>query len=504
MPSAVIKRLFGSHPVPSVVSAHALVFGACLLLVVVCHWPYLSLPYYWDELGQFIPASVDLLEHGQWVPMSTVPNVHPPGVMLWLALVWRLAGRSVPATRIAMLVIAAAGLYVTFLLAVRMGRQSPGAPAFAAALLMLTTPLFYTQAMMAQLDMLAMAFTALALWLFLERRYAACVIGCVALVMTKETGVLLPVILASWLIVQEKRSRQAVWFGLPALALAAWLLFLKRATGNWFGDAAFAHYNVDYALDPVRVLFAIARRTWYLFLSDFRWIGALSILYGLLRSRLFHRPEWALLAVFFVSHVVLVSLLGGATLERYLLPVLPVLYIAVATGWSVMERKWRQLSLAGLAAGMLAGFFWNPPFLFPFENNLAMVDFVELQQTAVDYLRHAAPGSKVATAWPYTDALHNPEASYVRQPFRVVETSDFRLDKVVPAVEAGKPDLLVVYSRNWEPQWSLARWSVVDGFLRAYYDYQPQITAKEIEEQLGMHSRLRLSQRGQWVEIYSR
>ena len=150
MPSAVIKRLFGSHPVPSVVSAHALVFGACLLLVVVCHWPYLSLPYYWDELGQFIPASVDLLEHGQWVPMSTVPNVHPPGVMLWLALVWRLAGRSVPATRIAMLVIAAAGLYVTFLLAVRMGRQSPGAPAFAAALLMLTTPLFYTQAMMAQ------------------------------------------------------------------------------------------------------------------------------------------------------------------------------------------------------------------------------------------------------------------------------------------------------------------------------------------------------------------
>ena len=81
-PSAGIKRLFGSCPVPSVVSAHALVFGTCLLLVVVCHWPYLSLPYYWDELGQFIPASVDLLEHGQWLPMSTVPNVHPPGVMI--------------------------------------------------------------------------------------------------------------------------------------------------------------------------------------------------------------------------------------------------------------------------------------------------------------------------------------------------------------------------------------------------------------------------------------
>src|SRR5712691_9915312 len=50
-----------------------------MTLEVAIHLPYLKL-LFWDELGQFIPAALDLYHDGAWVPHSTLPNVHPPGL----------------------------------------------------------------------------------------------------------------------------------------------------------------------------------------------------------------------------------------------------------------------------------------------------------------------------------------------------------------------------------------------------------------------------------------
>src|ERR1035438_6149517 len=58
------------------------------------HLQLLNLPYFWDEQGQFIPTALDLLRHGWWVARSTVPNVHPPGVEMYLALCYRAFGSS--------------------------------------------------------------------------------------------------------------------------------------------------------------------------------------------------------------------------------------------------------------------------------------------------------------------------------------------------------------------------------------------------------------------------
>ena len=60
-------------------------------------------------MGQFAPASLDLYHDGAWVPHSTLPNVHPPGVMAYVALVWRVFGYSILSARLAMLAMAALG-----------------------------------------------------------------------------------------------------------------------------------------------------------------------------------------------------------------------------------------------------------------------------------------------------------------------------------------------------------------------------------------------------------
>src|SRR5579871_6504228 len=127
-------------------------FVSFALVVFLIHSTFLSLPYFWDELGQFVPAALDIFHDGAWIPHSTVPNAHPPGVMAYLAAAWSLAGYSVPATRVAMLLAASAAALVAFLLAIELCRNAAGSPAFMAVFLLCASPLFFAQAMLAQLD----------------------------------------------------------------------------------------------------------------------------------------------------------------------------------------------------------------------------------------------------------------------------------------------------------------------------------------------------------------
>src|SRR5580692_12799952 len=99
--------------------------AALALIVFLAHLPYLGLPYFWDELGQFVPAALDILRDGAWIPHSTVPNAHPPGVMAYLALIWRAAGYSITATRLAMLALAAAAVVFTYMLGERLAGRAP-------------------------------------------------------------------------------------------------------------------------------------------------------------------------------------------------------------------------------------------------------------------------------------------------------------------------------------------------------------------------------------------
>src|SRR5260370_37082267 len=102
-------------------------FAAVLFLI---HTPFLKLPYFWDELGLFIPAALDLFKTGAWIPHAPGFSAHPPGVMAFLAACWSLAGHSIPVTRLAMLLMASSGLLVVCRLAIRLSENLRGAPAF--------------------------------------------------------------------------------------------------------------------------------------------------------------------------------------------------------------------------------------------------------------------------------------------------------------------------------------------------------------------------------------
>lgn len=471
-------------------------------IVFLTHAPFLKVPYYWDELGQFVPAALDLFRAGAWIPFSTIPNAHPPAVMAYLALFWSVTGYSVAASRAAMLLVAAAALLAAFLLAIELCRTAPGKPAFLAAALLCVSPLFFAQSMMVLLDMPAMLFTSLALLLFLREKIGWAAVACTALVLVKETGVLVPAVLCLWLL-YERRFRPAAYFLLPAAALAAWLGFLYARTGHLFGNAEFERFNVQYALHPVRAAVALARRLLYLFISDFHWIGTIAILFALRCGKMFHCRAWKIAGTLVAAHVLILSAIGGAALERYMLPVLPLLYTAMAAALEYWPVPLRLAAQTTLALGLIAGNVWNPPYPFPFENNLAFTDFTDLQQTAAGFLARRYPDKRIATVWPLAAALRRPEFGYVGRPLTVSTIQDFR-PATLKALKNSPADVLVVYCRTWDPEWNLMRFHLPRAIWTRYYGYEPDVPVSVLVQEPWLEHVAQWSRRGQWIAVFRR
>lgn len=475
-----------------------LFFGLPLFLI---HLPFLSLPYFWDELGQFVPTALDILRSGTLVAHSAIPNVHPVAVEIYLALCYKVFGFSIPATRLAMLAVAAGGLLLTFLLAIELSQGTKGAPAFLPPVLLLISPLFFTQSMLAQLDMPAMVFTLAALWLFIKKEYKWTVAACVVLVLVKETSIVVPLVFGG-VFALEKDWKRAAWFAIPGAALGAWLILLHAKTGYWLGDAEFGRYNVIYALNPARIVISLARRVFYLFVAEMRWVGTAVLIATVATCRAFHTRAWAVVAVVFVASVITVSALGGAELERYLLPVLPLFYIAVSVGLTALKKPWVIAATAAMIVGLGWCIRWNPPYPFPFENNYSMVDFINLQQAAASYAERNLQGRKIATAWPYTAGLRNPDLGYVEHGMQVLETHDLHYASV-KALPAASYDTLVTYTREWDPAGSVTDNQFVRGFLGRFYEWAPDITGEQCAR-LGLEEKISWSLHGQTLRIYIR
>jgi diguanylate cyclase (GGDEF)-like protein len=219
--------------------------------------------------------------------------------------------------------------------------------------------------------------------------------------------------------------------------------------------------------------------------------------YAWRHTRLFLTRNWKITGLFCAAHVLLVCLFGGAVLERYLLPVLPILYIAFAVSFASLPGRWRFSAFA-LFPLLIAANFINPVYPFPFENNLAFASFVTLNQRAADFIEVNFPGATVSTTFPMAGALRRPDFGYVSHPVKVREIDDFRL-ATIARLRTNPPDAVVLYSVAWDPLHILEN-PTVSRLLTRYYDYEPQASSREIQDALHMRSIARWTEAGQWIE----
>lgn len=573
--------------------AAAAVYAALL----AAHWPFLHLPYYWDEAGYFVPAALDLFRHGWWVPRTTLANGHPPLFMAALALAWRIFGVAIPVTRAVALAFAAALLLATAQLTEILAAPifPPAAPAaprhlrfnagWLAAFLLAISPLCFAQSSLAQLDLPAAALGIWALvawargrrWLYAALAAAAC--------LTKETAILIPFVLgcfglARWLRLSAAPSRQSAanvpaanrvttaWPALgphliPAAALLAWLAYYHSVTGFWMGNGSFLAYNLQGLLSPPRVAMALALRLWQVAGYD----GMAVVTLAALLAALLHRravatakPErvagsqfaagedltgadgqsgvvvappalvvraagqqrrqppsvttpahaaggdrpshrltrelWAIIVAYIVFH----ALVGGAVLARYLLPAIAI-YFALLTPRiaAALRPRLRLAVIAAVAAFLIAGWFWNPPYPFPYEDNLAYATFVRLQQRAISALAARSPTRPVLTAWPASNELTDPDLGYLRRPIPVFPVSNFSV-AALAGHRLAPGQYALLYSRIYQPRTDWARllpfW---ERWKRRYFHYAPPLAPGQLLRRLHARPVWRAAAHGQWA-----
>jgi hypothetical protein len=457
--------------------------------------------------------------------------------MAWLALWWQVVGYAPAVTRAAMLVLAAFSLLGVFQLAEVVANTRV---AIAATVCTALYPVFFAQSSLAQVDLAAAGLTFWALAAYFEERPLATGFWFCLAVMAKETAVLAPIALATWellgLTVQNHRRVAAFWMPqraklkafsalwAPAVVLAGWYVFHYFRTGYVFGNPEFFEYNVASTLNPVRFVLALVLRLWESFGYMHLWLLTAGMLLVMLlpaikdlgvERRRIAIPVQSSFVCLIATYVVAMALIGGAVLARYMLTAVTLVIIL---GTATLYRRlshWR-LAVAVVAAAFIVGWFWNPPYGFSPEDNLAYRDYLILHQDGERFLEARYPMAHVLTAWPASDELTRPWLGFVTRPVQVVRIENFSLDQVLSAAEFRDHfEVALVFSTKYEPRNPLLdRWTRWTEWKRRFFgfhrDLTPAAAARVLngkivyaEERAGQWIAVIEMQRGEWINAKS-
>jgi 4-amino-4-deoxy-L-arabinose transferase-like glycosyltransferase len=469
-----------------------MVFPAVFVALFASHFTLLSLPYYWDEAGYYIPAAWDFFRTGSLIPITTLTNAHPPLPSIYLALWWKLFGFCPLVTRVAVLAAASLGLTAVWRLAMRL----TGLPAVASWTVALTAlyPIWFAQSTLAHADIFAAACTLWGLACVLPgqsqaalRKPWAAALWFALSALSKETAIVVPLTLAAVSLIESLRAlrpvrsrllREAAWLAGCALPLAAWYAYHYSQTGFLFGNPEFLRYNAQANLEPLRILAAFGYRVLHLTaqMNLFVPVG-LALAALLLKPRSVTGREQGAgigdqgtasgaggldcfpiapaalrrILLLLLANALLFSVLGGALLTRYLLPMYPLVLLVALSILYRRVRCWQALAALS-AAAFFVGLFVNPPYRFAPEDNLSYARVIRLHQAGIRQLERLYPGATVLSAWPVTDELTRPELGYLGQPFEVYRLEDFTSAQIARAAqEPERYSAALVFSTKYDP-----------------------------------------------------
>jgi hypothetical protein len=486
-----------------------MIFPVIFAALYASHFSLLRLPYYWDEAGYYIPAAWDFFRTGSLIPISTLSNAHPPLPSIYLALWWKASGFFPEVTREAVLLVASLGLLAVWRLALKL--TASAMVAFWTVLLTGLYPIWFVQSSLAHADIFAAACTLWGLAFALpekDRKPWAAALWFMAAALCKETAIAVPLTLAVLQIVKAIRGdaserpsafREAAWLGASALPLCAWYAWHYSKTGFVFGNPEFLRYNAEATMTPVRILAAFGHRLLHLTAHMNLFVPMLLMIAAMmLKPRLdrdgqeilpIHRTAlWRILWVL-LANAVLFSVLGGALLTRYLLPMYPLVLLVAVNTFRRRVPYWPALALLS-AAALLAALFINPPYRFAPEDNLAYARVIRLHMSGIAQLNHRYRGATVLSAWPMTDELARPELGYVKEPYAVDAIEDFTEPQIDRAAsEPEKYSAALVFSTKYDPP-SLPlsmgpRSEAVDErYFGMHHDLPPEAIALRLSGQL--------------------
>ena len=508
-------------------------FPLFFLLILASHYTLLRLPYFWDEGGYYVPAALDFFRTGSLIPQSTVTNAHPPLPMILMAGWWKIFGFHILATRILVALVAATTLLAVFRFTRKLLSEKA---AWATTVLTAIYPVWFAQSSLAHADIFAGAFTLWAVGLYFEdtnasqdgsragksHRFQITALFSLA-ALSKETAIITPLALAAyefWLAIRASRNqavpktpaavhiKSATALSTPVLPLLAWYAYHRFKTGFIFGNPEFLRYNATANLSAYRIFLCLYHRIIHLTLHMNMFVAVTCAVAAILmpviatRARL-SRPIITAICVILAANVLEFSILGGALLTRYLLPMYPLVILICVAIWQRHMPRLQWLWLAAFTAiAFLAGIWINPPYAFAPEDNLTYRDMIVVHQQAIDFLQAHYPEATVLTAWPAAAEISRTDLGYTRHPYKFVAVENFSLPQIQrAAADPSGYDTALIFSTKWAPPRGtidLGRNSANDA---KYFDFHLDLLPDQAAAILHGEVVWQTSRGGEWAAI---
>ena len=289
--------------------------------------------------------------------------------------------------------------------------------------------------------------------------------------------------------------------------MAVWYAYHRHKTGFIFGNPEFLRYNATANLDTHRIFLCLYHRVIHLTLHMNMFVAvtcAVAVLFmpAIATRRALPRNVLIAIAVILTANTLEFSILGGALLTRYLLPMYPLVLLICVAEWQRHLKSWFWLA-ALTAFAFVAGIFINPPYAFAPEDNLTYRDMIVLHQQATAILQTKYPGAIVLTAWPAAAEISRTDLGYTSKAFKFVALENFSLPEIEKAAaDPGAYDTALLFSTKWAPPRTALSLSRRNEPADAkYFDFHLDLRPREVATLLQGVVVWQASRGGEWVAI---
>lgn len=403
----------------NLLSSFVLVF--LLIIFIVFKWPYLDLPFFWDEAWVYGPAIQSMTESGPGLlPSALEPELSRghPLLFHFLASVWgSIFGTTPFALHFFTLCISLITLIATYVLTKSLCNKYAG---ILAVIILALQPIFLAQSGLVLPEMMLLLFTLLALHHYLHRNWLWYFIAASSCILTKETGL---VVICSttlhYVIFNLKDFKiNRSWlkqFLIITSPFLPWLIFLiiQKFQYGWmfFPD----HMNlVSFEFNEILTKLENYSATLFIYQGRklFIIVLILSIGYHFYKRQFYSEIKAIALFLIFLIGLLAFSSLNFYT-DRYMLPAVGIWIILLI----VISQKLIQsiLSYSVLAIFCMLVFVQMNREFASKDHNLGYAYAIMCHQDAVNYcLENKLQDKAIATSLLGRVSMQKPEIGYIQ------------------------------------------------------------------------------------------
>jgi 4-amino-4-deoxy-L-arabinose transferase-like glycosyltransferase len=340
---------------------------AALIAFILMKSHDIATPYFWDELGVYVPGALQMKDSGSigLLPGDLVPLLsrgHPLLFTFFTASVFRIFGDSVLTGHLFSLALGLITLVLFFLFA---RKEFGPAIGFFSTILLMAQPIFFTLSGLILPEMMLTLFTILSIWGIIRERWVLYAIAGSLAMLTKESAIVIPLVALIVIFAGALRNHdlftgksiKLFLFGVFPLFVFGLFLIVQKIQNGWFLFPEHLGY-----IHSTSLFYGAKRIFLDLFIDQGRWMAGITFLAGIGLCFISNRLELNLKRkplFIFTLFIILAYIFADVNyyLTRYVLYLIPFIILGgIYTAVRIFEKVFKNNRIVQLTLIVLFTF----------------------------------------------------------------------------------------------------------------------------------------------------